>query len=143
MSKLLSNIPSPPRCPLNYFGKGENYNLQEASPEEMQKYNEDFAAWEAAHPDDPIGEKALEAYKLEYNFPENPRTTGKAPSSRPSATEVHNSFPSVEQSEADENLWTPLRLMLPEDDVEKLKRYAKRRKLRPRDVIREWIEKHC
>lgn len=114
------------KCPATYFGKGENYNLQDATPDELQKFNEDFEKWERENPDDPTGEIALEAYK---------RNGGKA-SSSVEETPVA-SLQIMMDTPAD------LRISLPFYAIEKLKNHARLRKRRPRDIIQEWILKNC
>lgn len=121
------------RCPANYFGKGENYNIDNASPEEMKRHAELFDAWGEAHPEDPLGEIALEAYKREHTNEVNP---SKFPNSRQIVTEQ----PYNEMAEGD---WIDLRMTLPNDCIEALKRHARRNNRRPRDIVMGWIRQHC
>ena len=52
--------PSP--CPLNYFGRGENYVMPEDMALRIEMENK-WEEWETAHPEDPDGSIYLDQYK--------------------------------------------------------------------------------
>lgn len=125
--------PQLPKCPVTYFGKGENWNLTQATLEEAKWFNDEFDKWVTDHPEDPTGELALESYKLEI--------AGHTP--EPTPKQYSNGEVSqAEQTrhEVEDLGWSELRLTLPQEDIERLKNYSRKMRRRPRDVIQQLIK---
>lgn len=110
-----------PLVPCNYFGKGENYNLQEDNPTQVAEFERLWKEWEEAHPEDPTGEIALEDYKKRNRLVPEEIITKK----------------SIEQDLEESS---KIHLELPERLILKLKNYARFRRRRPRDIVASWIE---
>jgi hypothetical protein len=117
--------------PANYFGKGRDYNLSD-DPKELQEFERKFKEWEAAHPDDPVGEKALSEY-------ESTRGTSKVKiQSRPSVSFTDDD----EDDDDNDDSSNKIRLELPSVLIMQLKRYARFHRKRPRDIVMMWIIKY-
>lgn len=121
-----------PKCPANYFGRGENFNLPD-DKEFLHQYELEWQEWERAHPDDPGGEKALAEWKKwKATQPAQPSTT-------PPTTGGKESIPSatvgVETKE--------LELELDPAIITKFKAYCRLQRKRPRDIFTYWVNTYA
>lgn len=129
-------------CPANYFGKGEDYNLKD-DPAELEEFNRLFDEYSQANPDDPTGEKALEAFKAQVllaSKTELPPPQKKTPE-YVSSPSVVDEPPQPEMISVEED-HESIRLELTASRIIFLKRYSAYRRMRPRDVISFLIDKH-
>lgn len=135
-------------CPCTYFGKGSNYILPD-DPETIREFEAKWKEWETEHPDDPTGEKALAEYLAANPHTNLDAKTGHVPPPRQATQKAATpaSFQKKEELEPTnfeiENETRKLRLELPDEVIEKLKRYARYCRRRPRDIIIGWVEKYC
>lgn len=118
-----------PRCPINYFGKGENYALPD-NKEACAEYERQWKEWEAEHPEDPTGEATLQAWKDQTGKESQPLRKVKSMS-----MEFDGPFSSEEICN--------VRLQLPEQEAKMLKKYASFKRKRPRDIIVALIQTYC
>lgn len=56
-----------PKCPLNYFGKGKNYDLPQDQVSQKW-FTDEWNKWEEANPEDLDGSKALAEYERRINL---------------------------------------------------------------------------
>lgn len=112
---------SEPLCPANYFGQGEDAALE---PDKIAEFNKLWNEWEEAHPDDPTGEIALAAYKQRNRIP----SEQKIPEVEIDPTII---------------LSGKIHLEITEDRIDKLKKYARIHRRRPRDIVNGWIDQFC
>lgn len=114
-------------CPHNYFGRGVDYTLPD-DPVIIREIEDKWAEWEAAHPDDPTGEIAYR------NHQKGNLLISKRPNLAKS-TEGRVTFAEFKTRK--------LRLELPKNEIELLKRYAASERRHPRDIIIRWIHQNC
>jgi len=120
-----------PKCPANYFGLGADYVLPE-DIEIVREFELKFSDWVTKNPDDPTGELAIAAYQ-KY-LAQNPKAKAELAKPKYDAIVINpNDYDDAKQ----------LRLQLPADLLEVLKKFAKAKKRRPRDIIIHWIKTHC
>lgn len=118
------------KCPANYFGRGENYNLPD-DPEIIKELNAQWEQWEREHPDDPTGEKALAA---------DIELFGK-PSLTPKAVNFKRLVEPDEEEIVDDTENVNLRLQIPKETCRIFKNYAKLKRMRPRELLILWVHK--
>lgn len=117
-------------CPANYFGKGKDYILPD-DPDTVAEFERRWREWEAEHPSDPTGDTALAQWEAEHG----------GTKSRSARVPAEIAGGDVEPGDSDD--MATLKLELPTGHIDKLKRYARFLRRRPRDVLMIWIERHC
>lgn len=125
-----------PKVPLNYFGRGTDFQIPDDSTVVSQIMKE-IEEWETLHPDDPNGEQALADYakssalqKREEEL-EDPKKEDKV--YEPTSNNVSKKLPgSIKE----------IRLQISEELLTRLKAHAKYKRKRPRDIIERWIENY-
>lgn len=139
------------KCPANYFGKGEDYDLP-ADVDVLREFERQFSEWTAAHPEDPDGSIALAHDKANPVIerppkPEPTPTPAPIPIPQPEPVKIQVVVPVVEPlqisyqcSVADSK---KLRLELSVADIIKLRNYALMKRCRPRDVVSVLINTYC
>ena len=136
-----------PKCPANYFGKGEDYILTD-NADEIKEFEENWKEWEVNNPNDPTGEIALQIWK---DSKKKTRAFVTAPP--PIATKeekeilqkpiiVHTRKPLPTQV-IEEFKNVDLQLKLPNYLVEQFKTFCRDQKRRPRDIMIYWIKLHA
>lgn len=137
-----------PKVPINYFGRGENYALPDNFAV-IKDFEEKFREWEREHPDDPTGEITLQAWRDSHAKPailEVPKIIPLPEKQESIATilpPVVTETPVIENEIPDELDYDTLKLTLPIPLLDKLKKYSKLKKKRPRDIVSFWILHHC
>lgn len=125
-------------CPANYFGRGEDFLLPDDA-EFLLEFNRQYEEWEREHPDDPTGEHALAKWKAEGKD-----LTPKPLRPQPTKTHAPTPPPPEESNDlAEDGDWDRLKLSLPDDYIQKLKDYARFKRVRPRDIVMGWIRQHA
>jgi len=132
----MANFFSPGGYPANYFGRGEDFCLPEDHAI-VREYERRFQEYEAAHPEDPMGEKLLEAdRKKKLNLP---KAIDARLSDRTIPTEEKvEAEPPIEMDEMVE-----VEMTIPKSQLDLFKRYCKFQRRRPRDIFLLWIARHC
>lgn len=129
-----------PEVPVNYFGKGVDYQLPD-DVEAVEEFNRKYAEYERDNPDDPTGALLLEKYNVHLKVQ---KSIAHAPS-------METKLPGLPIQFGDEILKTEvtargetfIRLSLPVNAIENLKKFARYQRKRPRDVVLAWIELYC
>lgn len=124
---------SPPKCPINYFGKGRDHIIS-ADSSEVAQFEKDWREWEAKNPNDPTGEIALEKWEKEQT-----QLEPTSPSATSTASKKAKPFKPLPED------WTTnkMRLELDQHSIDKLKKYASFKRRRPRDIVAHLIEQYC
>lgn len=130
----MSVVPAtPPKVPLNYFGRGEDFNLPD-DPVFLRKFEDQYREWEQAHPDDPDGQKALDEWKKGAKATPKPKLN---PELFQEATEE------TSLSEPDYSVLERLVLKLPLREYTIFKNFCFLKHRRPRDILAIWIKNYA
>lgn len=144
-----------PKCPATYFGKGADYVLPD-NLEIIHQFERDFDTWVRENPDDPTGEKALALWEQSQLQPPTPPLLQKKKElplfevwpvkleTEVSGFEDKIPLPTPLNLPDEDGLETvQLTLELPEQYVDRFKRFCKAKRKRPRDVLLFWILQHA
>lgn len=119
------------KCPANYFGRGENYNLPD-DPSIIQEIQVLWSEWEREHPGDPTGDKALAEWKAKN--PDKPAI---------SRDKIPRALEEDEEEIFDNSECVNLRLQVPIETCRLFKNYAKLKRIRPRELLILWVAKYA